>query len=762
LIIREVELENILSHARTRVEFIEGINVIVGPNGAGKSSIIDGILLAILGACSTSREVVRANLDEILSIGSPDGRVRVVFDVAGRRYMVERRISRAGGRAQSEVRLAEVEGGTLKPLARGREEVCRGILSLLGVGDPLVVTSTIIARQGYLAELLDLEPSRRRERLLELAGLGKLEEAREKLREPAKKLQSHVSELEANERNLEKLRKEKGKLEADREDIERELSKLERRREELEAKLREVTGRLEELRRARELATRLRELEELRMDIESEEARVRSLEEELSKLEVSRGAESLVDRWVEARSKAVELRRIKSDIESLEAQLSSVESKLKTLGCKPAGSLQESIAACLDAIEREERELRGRLGALEGEARILERLVALGFEGDRCPLCGSPVGRDRLRHIMEAHRRRLEEIEREKVEIESRLGGLLKSRRELERLRSEVERATARLAQLKSEAERLREDVDMFVEECSKIVGFKVSTVEECPAASIKEKLEKRSKLEALLRDSLERLEKLRGAFSEEEYRSLRDKLAELGVTDWKMLESEIRRLESEAERLREELRGIERRLGELSGRLAEVERRLSQVRSDIGELEKQLASLKVKRRVLSVVELLGDRFLGKNGVLARRMTEAMREALEVFVNRVLEELGRDFRVRVAGDFNIEVVRGSERLSLESLSGGERTMLAIAFRLALASMLVRKPLSILVLDEPTEYLDENSRRHVFEVISRVAGRVDQVIVVTHDVEVEEIADRIIRVSKAGDWSRVEVEDAARA
>jgi len=751
LIIREVELENILSHARTKVEFIEGINIIVGPNGAGKSSIIDGILLALLGACSTSREVVRANLDEILSIGSHSGGVRVVFDVAGRRYVVERQISRVSGRAQSEVRLAEVEGGTLKLLARGREEVCRGILSLLGVGDPLVVTSTLVARQGYLAELLDLEPSRRRERLLELAGLGKLEEVREKLREPAKNLQSQVSVLEARERDLERLRREKGELEVDMEGIKRELAELVRRKE-----------RLEELRKARELVARLRELEGLRRNIENEEARVRNLEEELSKLEVPRGAESLVDKRAEIRSKAEELRRLKSDIESLEAQLSSVESELETSGCKPTGSLQESIAACLDAVEREERELRGRLGALEGEAGILERLVALGFEGDRCPLCGSQVGRIKLKHIMETHSRRLEEIKREKIEIETRLDELLKSRRKLERLRCEVDRDTARLAQLKSDIERLREDMDMFVEECSKIFGFKISTVEECPAGSIEEKLEKRGRLEALLRDSLERLEKLKREFREEEYQSLREKLAKIGVTDWRSLEDEIRRLENEAGRLEEELRGVERRLGELSGRLEEVKRRLSQVKSEIGELERQLASLKVKRRVLSVVELLGERFIGKNGVLARIMTEAMREALEVFVNRVLKELGRDFRVRVAGDFNIGAVRGSERLSLESLSGGERTMLAIAFRLALASMLVRKPLSILVLDEPTEYLDENSRRHVFEVISRIAGRVDQVIVVTHDAEVEEIADRIIRVSKAGDWSRVGVEDAARA
>ncbi|MFN4046485.1 MAG: SbcC/MukB-like Walker B domain-containing protein, partial [Acidilobaceae archaeon] len=113
--------------------------------------------------------------------------------------------------------------------------------------------------------------------------------------------------------------------------------------------------------------------------------------------------------------------------------------------------------------------------------------------------------------------------------------------------------------------------------------------------------------------------------------------------------------------------------------------------------------------------------------------------------------------ISINEDYDVIVVREGQTLSVGSLSGGEKTVLALAFRLALASLLMEKPVSTLILDEPTEYLDENSRSMVFETISEIAGYVDQVIVVTHDVEVESIGVRHIRVSKEGGISVVKVD-----
>ena len=74
--IREVILENFMSHEYSRIPLQRGLNVIVGPNGAGKSSILLGIAVA-LGQTYTERG---HRLSDLIRRGSEASRVAVVFD----------------------------------------------------------------------------------------------------------------------------------------------------------------------------------------------------------------------------------------------------------------------------------------------------------------------------------------------------------------------------------------------------------------------------------------------------------------------------------------------------------------------------------------------------------------------------------------------------------------------------------------------------------------------------------------------------------
>ncbi|MFN4046651.1 MAG: AAA family ATPase, partial [Acidilobaceae archaeon] len=133
MIIREVTIENILSHERSHIEFTRGVNVIVGPNGSGKSAIIDSIILALLAPCSGyGEEVVRASLDNIVRIGSTGGRVKVKIEVGGFAYTIERLIERRGS---GEPKIALYDSNN-RPIARGTREFCAKIESLLGLRDP--------------------------------------------------------------------------------------------------------------------------------------------------------------------------------------------------------------------------------------------------------------------------------------------------------------------------------------------------------------------------------------------------------------------------------------------------------------------------------------------------------------------------------------------------------------------------------------------------------------------------------------------------
>ena len=104
----------------------------------------------------------------------------------------------------------------------------------------------------------------------------------------------------------------------------------------------------------------------------------------------------------------------------------------------------------------------------------------------------------------------------------------------------------------------------------------------------------------------------------------------------------------------------------------------------------------------------------------------------------------------------LKVLYAGNEVGLEFLSGGERIALGLAFRLALSLYKVGN-LELLILDEPTPFLDEERRKKLVEIISSQLRKIPQVIIVSHDEELKDAADYVIRVENVGGKSRVEVE-----
>ncbi len=74
--VREVILENFMSHEYSRIKLNKGVNIITGPNGSGKSSILLGIAVA-LGQTYTERA---EKLSDLIQRGKEVARVTVMFD----------------------------------------------------------------------------------------------------------------------------------------------------------------------------------------------------------------------------------------------------------------------------------------------------------------------------------------------------------------------------------------------------------------------------------------------------------------------------------------------------------------------------------------------------------------------------------------------------------------------------------------------------------------------------------------------------------
>ena len=113
----------------------------------------------------------------------------------------------------------------------------------------------------------------------------------------------------------------------------------------------------------------------------------------------------------------------------------------------------------------------------------------------------------------------------------------------------------------------------------------------------------------------------------------------------------------------------------------------------------------------------------------------------------IFSEFGFDYSaINLDEDYNLIVQTRQEQIDLNMLSGGEKIVIALALRLGIAKAISKNKMELLVLDEPTIHLDSERRTELIDIIRKI-NVVPQMIVVSHDEEMEALSTNIIKISK---------------
>jgi exonuclease SbcC len=96
-------------------------------------------------------------------------------------------------------------------------------------------------------------------------------------------------------------------------------------------------------------------------------------------------------------------------------------------------------------------------------------------------------------------------------------------------------------------------------------------------------------------------------------------------------------------------------------------------------------------------------------------------------------------------DYSLNIIRLGNYENINVLSGGETIIIALALRLAFAKEF--SALDLLILDEPTIFLDERRREELVSVLEK-NRLVKQMFVVTHDPDFERISDKTYFITKS--------------
>jgi exonuclease SbcC len=207
---------------------------------------------------------------------------------------------------------------------------------------------------------------------------------------------------------------------------------------------------------------------------------------------------------------------------------------------------------------------------------------------------------------------------------------------------------------------------------------------------------------------------------------------------------------------LESEMRSKENTKRVLAQHLNEVKERIDQAQQKIERVQK----------IARAVEIIGGIRDAYRSIQPKLRSEFVK-VLRNFAQQVLDNLvggdGPFMNIVIDDDYTPYVLSetGVER-EVSNLSGGERTLLAFAYRLGLGQLIMQSRtghgLNMLLLDEPTESLgrEDGSIDRLAEAISRFKA-IEQIIAVTHSEAFAEKAEHVIRLEKEADVSKVSVE-----
>jgi exonuclease SbcC len=117
-----------------------------------------------------------------------------------------------------------------------------------------------------------------------------------------------------------------------------------------------------------------------------------------------------------------------------------------------------------------------------------------------------------------------------------------------------------------------------------------------------------------------------------------------------------------------------------------------------------------------------------------------------------------NFNVRLSDDFSPIIEYSDYEMDYAHLSGGERTAIALAYRLALNQVINSvmskiKTRDLIILDEPTDGFSEQQLDKMRDVLFQLDAH--QMIIVSHEQKIEGFVENLIRFKKADGISKKE-------
>ncbi|MFC1768239.1 AAA family ATPase [Nanoarchaeota archaeon] len=402
-------------------------------------------------------------------------------------------------------------------------------------------------------------------------------------------------------------------------------------------------------------------------------------------------------------------RRGLEDLTAIEKELSQIKTETiepTKINVHEERRIKEGI---VNELDNKTKDIVASIGQIRATISLSETTKKKIQELNNCPVCLQNVNPDHKKSIINREDSKIKDINEILQENEKKLKDFetqfIREKKNLD----EIRKMEAELAVIESKQRTIKN-----LEERSNKLKEEQTT--------IKTKVGEINTKKSLLNSEIEKFSNLEEVFSntKKEVEKLLDKEHALDL--------EIVSHNKNIDVINSEKSSIEKEI-EIKKKLKEDLMRLSQIQTWIDDFFINLVK-NIEKHVMVKINL------------------DFNELVQRWFSLLIED--ETITIRLDDEFTPVIEQNGYETSLESLSGGEKTSVALSYRLALNKVIndlvsTIKTKDIIILDEPTDGFSTEQLDKVREVLNEL--NMNQIIIVSHESKVESFVDNVLRISK---------------
>ena len=749
MILESIELKNIRSYDEQKIEFPRGITLFEGDIGSGKSTILMAIEFAFFGTGSQKG-------DAMLSKKAKDGSVKLRFEVDGEKYEIYRELKRTAKAVNQHpthchLKIGEVEN----PFSPG--ELKQEILKILKFNEPAspnahskIYRYAIFTPQEEMKQIL-YDSDKRQETIRRAFGVEDYKNAKQnamkvnrdienesiRYQERSKVIPELEDKLHAFENSKKKNQEVGKKNDENKERLEKEIVGIEKEIVGIEEKSRQKSEYENKKKIQEEIIENLgiyeleNEIKELEYEINERKEQIEGIEGKERPTEITK---DVIGKKID---KIKEFEKIRSDLHHNEDEPNEIDQQIGELEYeinerreqivgiegkkRPTEITKDVIGKKIDKIKKIEEK---QSTLLHNKSAYSKNILQLKKLGTKCVFCQQEITKEHSERLVDERNDALEktnsllENNYEKIKnilndtgidsVENAVDDLLGLRQDL----IEYERLSDTLSELREKQEQEME------------------------------KLSKKEKREKEMKDRESKLE--------EEITKLKEKINEFPDYEEEKEEQEERGREME-----EELDEIKDTLGRIKGENKNLIEQISDLKNQI---EKSIQWVEKYKKLENYQTWIKQFFIPTTDEIERQVLNSIRhdfnETFRNWFKILIDDSSKDSRLDE--DFTPILEQDGFEQNFYNLSGGEKTSISLAYRLSLNTMMRKNTESLksnlLILDEPTDGFSKNQLSKVRDVLKELGS--EQIILVSHESELEGYVDNIFQISKSEGYSKI--------